>query len=189
MRSRRHCSRCRRRVVFVARAPIAAAGLLGCGGKAAGGMTRTTGGAAPGHCDFRVKYAAGQGATGHIFTVFTVETSSLRGCVLRGYPRVTLLDRHHGPLPTRASRDRLMQRPVRNVLVRRGKGAQFNLVIYEWHDLSGRHLCRPIPAAVRVRLPGDRRALIVPVQGRSPNLRVFTPCRGEFGLSPVYRYT
>jgi Domain of unknown function (DUF4232) len=134
---------------------------------------------------FSVRHVAGQGGFGNLFAVFSVNTTAPATCVLRGYPRLTLLDAHRRPLPTHAKLGGIAgSGAVPRVSLRRGHSGHF-FIVYEWHDLSGRHLCKPRPSWLRVRLPGDDRDLTVWLRRKSPQLRYVTPCGGRFDVSPL----
>jgi hypothetical protein len=181
-----------RRVLAVAAASAAGAGLIACG---ASGSDPTPAGdataparsatqparASSAGCLPHVRYASGQGAGGRIWTEFSVRVTSRRGCSFHGFPAVRLVDSHGRSLPTHeVHRAEIAVRPI---VLRRGKPGWFG-IDYRWNRTDG-EICRPAPHAVVVRIPGAARSLVVAVDGDDPDTRVFTPCAGEFEVGPI----
>jgi hypothetical protein len=134
-------------------------------------------------CGARVRYATGSNETGgQLIAYFAITSRSARGCTLAGFPSVRLLDGHGRVLPTHPIRRRDI--PIRAIEVRRGLPGEFSM-IYTYATADHQRVCEPVPHAIRVRLPGQRRALIVAVNGPDPQLDVFAPCGGTFVLSPI----
>jgi hypothetical protein len=132
-----------------------------------------------------IRYIGGSGATQHLGANFVVSTESSRPCSIIGFPAVTLLDRRGRALPSVPHHvNGLFGLRLRRTLVTRTHDAGFALW-YMFADPSGAHLCAPIAAALRVRLPGNGATVVVPLVTDPSDTRVVNPCDGRFDLSPV----
>lgn len=136
-------------------------------------------------CRLSVRQVGGQGSLQHRYPIFAVSTRSSTACVVRGFPRLTLLDEHIAPLPTHPRRvNGLLGYRQARTTIRAGHPARFALE-YAFHDAAGRRLCKPVASAIRIMLPGNRRASIVRIGPDASAL--LNPCRGRFNVSPIAR--
>jgi Protein of unknown function (DUF4232) len=98
----------------------------------------------------------GNGAAGTIFYPLQFTNLSKHACTMRGFPGVSVLDRHGRQLGAPASRDHVA--PVRTVLLAPGATAH---AILGWTDafITSSPGCHPVFSAFELRIfPPDQRA-------------------------------
>jgi len=133
-------------------------------------------------CRASVRYDAGTGQTGgQLIAYFAVTAASADTCSMAGYPSIQLIDANGRAMTTRSVRRTDIA--VRRVVVHRSSPGVFS-ISYRYLTTDG-HGCRTAPRAIRVRLPGEGWDLTVPVDGRAPDLRSFSPCGGTIQVSPI----
>jgi Protein of unknown function (DUF4232) len=141
----------------------AAASILG---GVAFGVVGATQGAHPSACVWRLSNGPlWSEKTGQHTATFVVRNRSSASCVLRGYPRVELLDGHGRMLPfTYAHRgDQMISAaPARRVRVRAGRAAYFAANKYRCDTRT-----RAVARLVRVTVPGSTASLTIRL-GRYP---------------------
>lgn len=105
--------------------------------------------------------APGDAGAGSSWYTLALTNLSARGCSLRGFPGVSAIDLARHQVGSAAARNPRF--PVRTVLLESGRSARFLLQVND-PGFFPRATCRPTTAAgLRVYLPGERTASVVPV--------------------------
>jgi hypothetical protein len=154
-----------------------------------GAANRSTSASASHGCHPVIRYGGSSVGQGNVFVGFDVAVPPGGRCVLRGVPRVRLVDRHGRPLVTREVRDVSRGRRTRAVDVRSGHPSSFQ-VTYRLVDVETNTPCR-VAAGIVVRFHGVRRPttfLMPPAvehDAAHEKVHVFAPCDGRIAVTAM----
>ena len=152
----------------------AACVLLGTLGTGTGPLRQAGAAAAPecGTGTLRASIGGGDAGAGNIYTTLVLRNTGHATCVMRGYPGVSLLDRHGHQLGRAAQRTGAS---TRTIVLRPGGTA--STVIHTLNPGVGTTACLGPSAAVRVYPPDQRTSLRVPVR--------LSECLGVLEVRPL----
>lgn len=151
----------------------------------------TTTAAGPAPCaagDFAGRFNQGQGAGGDVYASVTITKDTAGTCTLKGWPRLTLLDRQGGLIPTTATdapnattsgaflSPPQANQPPRALTLGDNQSATFDLI---YSDVSVGSSC-PNAVTLSVQLPGGAAEVTVTA---SPPVQA---CNGTLTVSPFF---
>lgn len=120
----------------------------------------------------RASIGGSDAGAGNIYTTLVLRNIGHTACVIRGYPGVSLLDRHGHQIGHAASRTVL---PTTSIVLQ--PGGRASTVIHTLNPGVGTTACLGPSAALRVYPPDQRKALLVPAR--------LSECLGRLEVRPL----